>query len=205
MIKLICTFLFFSFSAFPLRATDFHSTRLIANDSAEMIRPTSHGKFAVQLAVSDFYTFKDLQTNLNLKKHFSEDLALRLGLYLNFKFSKGESGSNSAYSGYGSNLFLQYYFNPGRGFSSYLIGGLQYEYEEYDYDDAEYPDELYSYGIVSGVGMEYFFIRSMSLFAEFSAVLAYEIEKENIDGNYDSYGNLRLKDNSVSIGLSFYF
>jgi len=204
MIKLICTILLSAFSALPVNANDLSCTHVTANDTTEINR-SGYGKFALQLAASDFYTFKNIRANLNLKRHFNDNLALRLGLYANFKFSKGESGNNSSYSGYGTNLSIQYYFKPGSGISSYAIGGLQYDYEENDYNDAKHPDQLYSYGIMSGVGMEYFFIRSMSLFAEFSAVLAYEIEKEKIENEYESYGNVRLKDNSVSIGISFYF
>ena len=205
MIKLFCTFILFAISALSSSASSPSGKHLIGIDTTRTLHSFSHGKLAAQLAVSDFYTLKNLQAIVNLKNHFSDNLALRIGLFIKFKFSKDESGNKSAYSGYGTNLLLQYYFVLNRNLRSYLVGGLQYEFEENDNLDAEQPDKLYSYGIVSGVGLEYFFISSMSLFTEFSAVLAYEIEKEKTESEYDSYGNVRLKDNSVSIGLSLYF
>jgi hypothetical protein len=205
MINIICTILLLSLSAIQASPIDLPNSKSSPGDSTEMKIPIEQDKIALQLAVSDFFTFKNLKINLNLKRRFSDELALRIGFYLNIKFTKSENGNTTAYSGYGSNLFVQYYFTSKKRLSSYVIGGLQYDYEEYDYDDVEYPDELFSYGIGGGIGVEYFYLSSMSMFAEFSAVLAYEVEKKKLEEDYETYGTVRFRSNSVSFGLSVYF
>ena len=205
MIKLICSILFFFYTPFPACAIELLNSYSSLSDSSEINIPNEQSRTAIQLAVSDFLTFKSLKVNLILKRQFTEELALRIGLYLNFKYTKCEGGSNNAYSGYGSNLLVQYYFITKKRFSAYVIGGLQYDYEEYDYDEINYPDKLYSYGIGGGMGAEYFFLSSMSLFAEFSTALAYEVQKKKFETGYESYGNVSFRNNSVSLGFSVYF
>lgn len=164
-------------------------------------------EWALQLAVSDLLDIKNIAGQINLKKHFSNRFALRLGLNVTFKYIENDGNKSFSRTDLGSDLFVQYYITPRKKFNFYALGGIQIKYAKYDnaISNDGNPDKLYNYGIGLGIGLEYFAFEALSLFSEYGANISYSRQIQINENSDEVYENIVFEDAPLSFGISLYF
>lgn len=164
-------------------------------------------EWALQFAVSDLLDIENIAGQINLKKHFSSKLALRLGLIVTFKYIENDGNKSFSRTDLGSDLFVQFYFTPKKRFNFYALGGIQFKYAKYDnaISNEGNPDEMYNYGIWLGIGVEYFASEALSLFSEYGANISYSRQVQINENSDVVYENVVFEDSPLSFGISFYF
>jgi hypothetical protein len=164
-------------------------------------------EWALQFAVSDLLDIKNIAGQINLKKHFSSKIALRLGLNVTFKYIENDGNKSFSRTDLGSDLFVQFYFTPKKKFIFYALGGIQIKYAKYDnaISNDGNPDKLYNYGIGLGIGVEYFAFEALSLFSEYGANISYSRQIQINENSDEVYENIVFEDAPLSFGISVYF
>ena len=192
------------------------------------------GKFALQFQISDNFNLTNFQgTTFSGKYHFSKRDAIRLGLSLDFGKSDADAETNQfdsvtvAEVNYNSNNFSitfrsQYirYFVETDGIAFYGGTGpfVTYSTSTNESETTGSPDDKYykdtNDNFILGVdfiaGVEWFFIKNMSLSAEYGFNFSYRSRtaKREVDNGLYSNSNeklYRLSGNDINFGISVYF
>lgn len=200
----ILTFLIFQSQTFALDSTKSFPVSTGITKINDTLRSR---EWALQFAVSDLLDLKNIAGQINLKKHFSNKIALRLGLNVTFKYIETDDNKSFPRTDLGSDLLVQYYFSPKKQFNFYALGGIQFKYAKYDnaISNDGNPDKLYNYGIGIGIGVEYFAFEALSLFSEYGANISYSRQILINDNSDEAYEKVVFEDAPLSFGISFYF
>ncbi|MBN8569456.1 MAG: hypothetical protein J0M18_07485 [Ignavibacteria bacterium] len=200
------------------------------------------GSWALMFGIDQNFRLTTLNGfTLSIKKHTNDAHAFRLGLSVSYE-NQDASGDNRAdtaqnlYTTNGYNysvaLYPSYYIyiEPKADVNFYIGLGLYGKYERqksdyvqtYNYRNSNYEDrydrvEAFEYGINTNLGVEFFPIRSFSIFAEYSLAFGYSKNQSNEDiysyraegiihGNNSNVSKkFSLNNQGVAFGLCVYF
>lgn len=194
-------------------------------DSSAAKNSLHKGAWAVQFGIDKDFTLTNFSgASFTIKRHFSKNIALRFGVSLRLSDYDSRlniadtliSGINGYENDFGFNLLMQYYLNPGKEFKVYFLAGPIFSYgygksssASYNSYTTNFTRKYISAGGEIGFGAEYFVFRTFSLFAEYSAYVAYSqvedyVSYELISSKLESSSTSFNFDN-VRFGLSVYF
>ena len=183
------------------------------------------GSWSIQFRIGENFQLSNFDGSaLSVKRHWSKSRAVRAGMSFGASLSDYESGYSIPDTSYsktsdrnrgavsGSITYL-IYPAPEREVLFYLGVGPTFSYSRdkrtyQDYDRYEY-NRLWSIGLGSVIGVEWFATRSISLLAEYTGGLKYRSSSVEDYSN----GKTRVNDNQyfeasssgVRLGLSAYF
>ncbi len=200
------------------------------------------GSWALMFGIDQNFRLTTLNGfTLSIKKHTSDAHAFRLGLSVSYDNQDGtgdnrEDTTRSTYERAGYNytvaLYPSYYIyiEPKADVNFYVGIGLYgkyerqksdyvqtYNYRNDNYEDRYIKDEAFEYGINTNLGVEFFPIRSFSVFAEYSLAFGYSKSQTNEDiYTYRTEGVIHsissdvgkkysLNNQGVAFGLCVYF
>ena len=210
--------------------------------SKERENSLKDGKWALMFGIGQNFQLTTLNGfTLSIKKHTTDAHAFRLGLsvsYENLDDTRDDiqDTSESVSKGTGYNYFLAVYptyyiyIAPKADVNFYCGLGLYGKYghakTDYihtfnhrieNYEDDHTKSESFEYGINTNLGVEFFPIKSFSIFAEYSLAFGYSKSQNNEDTYYyypDGISHLNttnvskkfsLNNQGVTFGLSIYF
>jgi len=181
------------------------------------------GKFALQFQISENFTLTDFQgAILSGKYHLSNKSAIRIGFSMNFSDSDGESNSTlfdslvsnktntSSLFGFGINAQYSYYLQVWDviGFYSGIGPFINYEYREITSENYSRGEDIAT-GVDAIAGVEWSFIKFMSLSAEYGFQFYYFYRKSNNEGNNitseATVTSWAFGADQVKFGISVYF
>lgn len=204
------------------------------------------GTHSIQFRVRGLFSFSSFEGGaISYKYHTSDYTAYRIGITLNARIWDEEithqytSVSTSLFEQNRDNKTMNialigerlWYFNTKNDIKMFFGAGLRiatiissFDTEDVNtidslntvYYDKEYKNNHYAFGAKFSYGIEWFFMKNMSLHAEYGLSVSYFIEEysrvmlKTSDENYlDSYKNDRsgfeINDTGVLLGLSVYF
>ena len=160
-----------------------------------------------------------------IKKHITDNLAIRLSLGSTLMFSDGDTkyteyytyfastiglSSNSKYFDFQSSLNFQYFINPDSKIKLFISLGPYAEYNYTRHTNGEfYLTEQWGAGLFGSIGSEIFLFKNVSIIGEYVLKGTYGKSKYkyNIPGSekysYESVYNLNF--NTARLGFSVYF
>jgi len=192
-------------------------------------------KHSLQFSVVDFFRISSFQgATLSYKYHFSDRLALRVGVGLrgsqdngDFKYERNTDTTSFKYDTERNNTNIDitsqliYYFSPYKQIKVYagmgpyfLIGNSSDEKKNfstdpttnYSYNLRNYKTTHYEIGVSAVYGLEWFFKKNMSLLAEYSSRLSYIIRssERTVFKSSASATDIINSDKSKSSGWGIY-
>jgi hypothetical protein len=190
------------------------------------------GKFALQFQISDNFNLTNFQgTIFSGKYHFSKRDAIRLGISTDYTDEKNESDRNidtlytahsqQDYSRFGVTVFSQYirYLKVTREISFYGGTGLFLNYGKQTETRSDFLDTLvtrrevnvtnYGIGLDLLIGVEWWFIKSMSLSAEYGLNAFYHHSENKADEGQQKVSakshSFNISGSNVKFGITVYF
>lgn len=187
------------------------NTSLLHSQTKSKQRENSlkEGSWALMFGIDQNFRLTTLNGfTLSIKKHTSDAHAFRLGLSVSYENQNGtgDNRQDTAQSLYTSNgynytvaLYPSYYIyiEPKADVNFYVGLGLfgryerqkgdylqRYNYNNINYEDRYNKDEAFGYGINTNLGVEFFPIKSFSIFAEYSLAFGYSKSQSNEDTYY---------------------
>lgn len=167
------------------------------------------GNWALMFGIDQNFKLTSLNGfTLSIKKHMSDNHALRLGLSVNYDNEDGTnnlakdtniSESDRTGNSYSIALYPSYYIYiaPKADVNFYVGLGLfgkysksksdyvhYYNHRTENYEDESTGSESIGYGINTNLGVEFFPIKSFSIFAEYSLSFGYSKTQSNDDTTY---------------------
>lgn len=175
---------------------------------------------ALQFQISEDFLSSFTGSVISYKWHLSADEARRLGVSLNASYLAREltstPGNNNTANSSNINISVvfswMYYINPDAVIKFYYGYGpaLSFGYGESQIESPngtkrEVTNTRYSIAALGYAGVEWFFLPSMSLHAEYRASISVSSINEEGERSESEGTNFRLGGNGVLFGLSVYF
>ena len=176
------------------------------------------GSWAIQFAIGSNFTLYNFDgLSISLKRHFSSNFGLRLGIsgsYYNDDTDIDTSFYTANSKSFNVNLIALYYLNPKKPFNIYLYSGGLYSYSyEFNRVYEQFSDiKNWNTGLLIGAGAEYFIFKEFSIFAEYNYKFTFGKLERRYDYYFDPYPETVEKrtitdfsSDPAKFGISVYF
>jgi hypothetical protein len=211
-----------SFLTAPVFAAD--------NTDSEIQNSLAPGSWSLQFRITDNFQLSSFQgATISAKRHFSEGRALRFGISLSgsvtdkeYRTTDQSSDSTTSEVVIGADENQQYlrfdaqyliYPSPMKKLNLFFGAGPLFELSrsEVSIFDQERVNKIWSIGLTTLLGVEWFATKRISILSEYASTLSYDFqssESTHSDGkskNVDEVQTLSFSYTSVKFGLSVYW